>query len=196
MQTKPICVDILFKRWFNFSKFVKCRPNKYATLLRCVKASCGLFPWQSEHFQKTLRTQGNLCVWLSENFIWASHPKSFMLNAFPLQKASHCWKYLKPQSEKQSKSSQFVLHHAICKTSSVLPLKTIISLIESMRQCLRFIQKLQDCETGKNAKMKYIYSLSEYWCIFWWPSLRWRLKRADENSWVLTLNPAFQKSHS
>ena len=119
-------------------------------------------------FIKTLRTQGNLCVWLSENFIWASHPKSFMLNAFPLQKASHCWKYLKPQSEKQSKSSQFVLHHAICKTSSVLPLKTIISLIESMRQCLRFIQKLQDCETGKNAKMKYIYSLSEYWCIFWW----------------------------
>ena len=61
------------------------------------------------------------------------------------------------------KAKQFVLHHAVCKTPFVLSLKTIISLfIESMRQCLRFIQKLQDCETGKNAKMKYIYSLSEY----------------------------------
>ena len=102
---------------------------------------------------------------LKISFPKVSISKSLMLNAFSLQKASHCWKCLKLQSEKQS---NLCFTKLFVKRLCALSQNNYFSLIESMRQCLRFIQKLQDCETGKNAKMKYIYSLSEYWCIFWW----------------------------
>ena len=72
-----------------------------ATFHRCVTANCGLFPWQLEHFHEHAAHSGK-SMFNYPRTSFEPHPKSFMLNAFSLQKASHCWKCLKLQSEKQS----------------------------------------------------------------------------------------------
>ena len=121
-----------------------------ATFHRCVTANCGLFPWQLEHFHEHAAHSGKSMLYYPRTS-FEPHPKSFMLNAFSLQKASHCWQCLKSQSEKQSKSSQFVLHRAICKTTSVLSLKTIISLW--LKACASVCDSFRNCKTVKRAKM-------------------------------------------
>ena len=118
-----------------------------ATFHRCVTANCGLFPWQLEHFHEHAAHSGK-SMFNYPRTSFEPHPKSFMLNAFSLQKASHCWKCLKLQSEKQSNLcfTTLFVKRPLCSLSKQL-------FLFVLKACASVCDSFRNCKTVKRAKM-------------------------------------------